>query len=750
MTDLKSNLKTILKPAYHKVQDSFLAVPLYYVQDASFVLRHRLLGKPDISPEDRKNVEQNVTFIYKSFNRQVQAERLYHNIRCFYPDVRIIIADDSREPLRIEGAEIVYLPFNSGLSKGLAAALERVKTPFVQQLDDDVLLTPRSDIHGQLAFLQRHPEVDLVSLQVTPDPSVGAREYSKIRMDKSLLIDAGTLIEEREVVYKGTNLFLARTESVRKVGYDPNIRMIIHYDFFWRAAGKLVCVQDPNACVLHCHNAFDREYRAFRNDTSGDSAYLNANRGPAGVSFRQLLLRVKPKADSFSYRAFMEAYSAAVTGRKLHEKCGAIDIGIMTKRDWLKVFLIAHQHHVLPMILDAMWDLLKTCGDETPEGSELDGEGNSDSSVFPVTWPQFRQILQQQSFMEITCQIEHTDEFLPIYSAFRNNGLRPLVVKGMICCQLYPQPDHRRSVDEDLLIEPDRWRDYHRVLLNNSYRLCDLDEEELEDADEITYVNSKGILTLELHKYLFPPESEAYGDLNHYFTDIRKDPGRMRPVWLNENMQDFLTPSPTNHFLYIICHAFKHFLYSGFGVRQVSDICLFAGHYSAEFDWERIQRTLKEMRGETFLISILKIGERWFDFTLKEIGAPPEWTEAEVDWKPMLKDLLVGGVWGTSSMSRLHSSSISLHAVAAEKRGAMSGFSAVEAFFPSARSLEKRYPSLKKAPWLLPVVWVVRGVRYYKELKDVSLNSDAAEAIRTGKERLELLRAYDILKGRRE
>lgn len=176
--------------------------------------------------------------------------------------------------MKIDGAEIIYLPFNSGLSKGLITALDQVTTPFVMRMDDDLLLTPKSNIHGQLRFLQTHEEVDLAAIQVSVQSEKAADGFRRIRMRKELLIPAGTVIDGREVVYKAPNVFLARTDKLRSVGYDPNIRMIDHHEFFFRAAGQIVCVQDPQAYVLHCKNRFDKEYSVYRNDFQGDQEYI--------------------------------------------------------------------------------------------------------------------------------------------------------------------------------------------------------------------------------------------------------------------------------------------------------------------------------------------------------------------------------------------------------------------------------------------------------------------------------------------
>lgn len=95
---MKQRIKKLLRPIVYRVQSSWLAKPLYYALDALFVLRYALLGRPRIPEEDIRNVEENVAFIYKSFNRQRLAKRLYRSIKRCYPLARIIIADDSSVP----------------------------------------------------------------------------------------------------------------------------------------------------------------------------------------------------------------------------------------------------------------------------------------------------------------------------------------------------------------------------------------------------------------------------------------------------------------------------------------------------------------------------------------------------------------------------------------------------------------------------------------------------------------------------
>lgn len=213
------------------------------------------------------------------------AKRLYKNLQTFYPGIRVIIADDSAEPLRLQDdpLTVIQLPFNSGLSYGLNKALERVETPYVLRMDDDELLTRRTKLTEQLLFLQRHSEVDLVGFCVLntircKDPDQDVSRFTSFSMrgvPMPLRIPHMTQIDGNHFVMgKVPNIILVRTEQLRKVGWDDQIRMMDHQDFFWRAAGHLVSVIALGTAVFHDHNPFDRHYQRYRQDVEGDLRYI--------------------------------------------------------------------------------------------------------------------------------------------------------------------------------------------------------------------------------------------------------------------------------------------------------------------------------------------------------------------------------------------------------------------------------------------------------------------------------------------
>ena len=244
-------------------------------------------AKMPTKAEQRMMVE-NVTFIYKSFQRQRLAKRLYRNIQRYYPGVRVIIADDSEKPLKLKGPnlQVIQLPYDSGLSAGLNKALAAVQTPYVVRMDDDELLTPCTNFHHQLAFLMAHPEADLVGVLPMTFPAKkgwkrqSVRDYGKFSManaPKTLKIPHGTRLDENHIVLgKVPNVFIARTEGYRAVGYDDKIQKIDHHEFFFRAAGKLTAVLDMECFIVHGHCPFDHAYQKNRYDIAEDKRYIAA------------------------------------------------------------------------------------------------------------------------------------------------------------------------------------------------------------------------------------------------------------------------------------------------------------------------------------------------------------------------------------------------------------------------------------------------------------------------------------------
>ena len=381
----------------------------------------------------------------------------------------------------------------------------------------------------------------------------------------------------------------------------------------------------------------------------------------------------------------------------------------------------AVNHQVLPLIVDGL--LLRT-GWKPYEGNAAGLPGS----------------LMNLYRDEILRQAQKTADFLLLYEYLTDRGLHPLVMKGIICRSLYPEPEHRASVDEDLLVDPADYLKYHEALLAYGMKLVNPDED-LEEADEISYENRVSHLYIEVHKSLFRNDSEAYGVLNQCF-----EGALVRGITQYIYGVKFNTLEHTDHLLYLILHALKHFVHSGFGIRQVCDIVLFSEDNWDKVEWDRVRRHLTAAHALGFTAAVFKIGVRYLVHEGYLGYVLRSWELDEIDEAPLLFDIMEGGLYGASSMTRLHSSNMTLHAMARRKSGTGGGL--FHTIFLPLSAMRNRYSYLKQAPILLPLAWTQRVFGYFSELQNgPDKNDNIVESIKIGKERIKLLEFYHILDG---
>ena len=406
------------------------------------------------------------------------------------------------------------------------------------------------------------------------------------------------------------------------------------------------------------------------------------------------------------YSLFLEAMKAAMQDRTVNWGSEVPPEEMNTLMD------LAQEHHVLPMIFEAVY----AC----PAAAAMDG------TLFMQA--------RRSTVHSVMTQALKTEEFLELNRHLRENGVTPLVVKGIVCRSLYPKPDYRFSGDEDVLCGEHQFEECHKAMVDFGMEPSGHGLE----SYEVPYRNNSA-LYIELHKTLFSQDSDIFGDCNRFFEDAFS-----RFTEIIVQSEPVATLSHTDHMLYLILHAFKHFLHSGFGIRQVCDMILFANAYGSDVDWKAVLKKSRAIRADKFAAALFRIGEKYLGFDPEKACYPRSWREIQVDEGALLADLLYGGIYGSSDRSRVHSSNMTLNAVSADKKGKKSRGNLLKTIFPSAKSLEGRFPYLHRMPFLLPVAWLCRIFGYIRETISKPASS-AADVIRTGSQRIELLREYDII-----
>ena len=398
--------------------------------------------------------------------------------------------------------------------------------------------------------------------------------------------------------------------------------------------------------------------------------------------------------------ALIKSVSFALKGEQMTDDPG------LSEAEWVALLKLASEQEMLPLVFESVM--------KCPSFIAMDKDVKRD--------------LRDRAVALSARQIVQTNEFLTLMLHLSERGFRPAVLKGIAVRRLYPKPMLRPSIDEDILILPGETEAIHGLLVGEG--LTPDFEGSPKGRAELSYHRIGSPTYIEVHTDFFPKDSEAYGDCYAPFVGARE-----RFVELEEEDVSLLTPEPTDHLLYLMLHAYKHFLHSGMGLRHVCDIGIFA--QKQETDPQRIRSVCDEMGLSRLFAAVFAIGSRYLG-----LEGYPAFSDIEADPEPLLEDMLSGGLYGVEDINRAHSSTITLEAVASHKKGRRKRGALHSVFLPR-RELEGRYPYLKKHGWLLPAAWVQRGWSYIFSREKGPVNP--GESLRIGRERVELLRRYGII-----
>lgn len=264
-----------------------------------------------------------------------------------------------------------------------------------------------------------------------------------------------------------------------------------------------------------------------------------------------------------------------------------------------------------------------------------------------------------------------------LFSAFEENGIAYLPVKGCILKELYPDPAMRTMGDADVLIHMEQYDQISSIVEHLGY--C-LDGE----ADHAIPWKRKE-LCLELHRSLIPSyQTTEYA----YFKDVWQ-----RAVPSGSHRYDL---SCEDSYIFLFLHYVKHYRDGGIGLRQLTDLWIWQ-MLRPQTDMELVRRDLEKLNLLQF-----------FDYTQQMLRVWFYDEEPNDRVLFMTEYIFSSGSWGTAENSAIsHALRMSVEEGSGRKARAKMRLNAL---FPSAKVMAKRYPVLNKSPWLLPVIWPYRWV----------------------------------------
>ncbi len=379
--------------------------------------------------------------------------------------------------------------------------------------------------------------------------------------------------------------------------------------------------------------------------------------------------------------------------------------------NWGTVLSYARFHKVLPIILE-----------ETQKYTEC------------INHPTYNEYLSQATLSTVE-QAQKTACFLQLYKSFANCHIQPVVLKGIICRSLYGELcDHRSSGDEDLLINPKDYEITHQILTACGYEASfnNITEAQTQFFREVLYTHPQSPLRIELHFNAIGHENDWLTRMNDWFsTDT---------LTCRETAFDGVnikTLNHTEHFIFLICHALKHFTFCGLGIRQITDILLYAKAYGKEFDKNLITTKLKEIDAYDICSDFFHLGNEYLGFDFKLETQP-------ICLDLLIEDLAESGIYGNGTSARRISSQILTSAMSNKSAHQSKAKILRNTVFVDRRRLINNCPEIEEKPYL---IFKENYKRFYKyiRLKKESNSNIAKSGIELSKKRMVLLKKYKLL-----
>ena len=206
---------------------------------------------------------EDLTIIIKTFERPDSLNRCLTSIRKLYNDVKVIVADDSKEPLVNTLANEYYsLPFDSGLSRGRNFLLTKVNSKYTMLIDDDTIFTVESDLQSMLNILETTPEINLVAGLIK-----GNKHYGVMHVDGDILYkvcgESKRKINGNKIFDIVVNLFIARTDKLKQTHWCDELKICEHTEYFYRYRDTLTCTVDFNTLFINTSERNDT-YTKYR------------------------------------------------------------------------------------------------------------------------------------------------------------------------------------------------------------------------------------------------------------------------------------------------------------------------------------------------------------------------------------------------------------------------------------------------------------------------------------------------------
>ena len=249
--------------------------------------------------------------------------------------------------------------------------------------------------------------------------------------------------------------------------------------------------------------------------------------------------------------------------------------------NWSKIRAVAACHGLSAIVLDGVERLLTRL---------------APPKAFLLQW--IGEVLQRERTYSVK-----QESTIKLAKLFHENAIRTYELKGGVVSECYPKPDHRPSVDLDCFLLPvggdfDAWELANDLIRTRGYKV-----------NRDFYKNSTFVLpglTVENHKYMTPFRGNKRLERLEKLLQslIREDKGenKMESTWIYR-------PPVMLTSLFLIEHAYSHFLHEGLTWRHVLDWMMFSRKHKDEIEWDLLNKWIDEYGFRRFYDSFYRLGQ---------------------------------------------------------------------------------------------------------------------------------------------
>ena len=305
-----------------------------------------------------------------------------------------------------------------------------------------------------------------------------------------------------------------------------------------------------------------------------------------------------------------------------------------------------------------------------------------------------------------------------LHAAFTQASVPYIVFKGPEIAAYYRVPALRAYGDIDILVREADKEKAGEILENTGFRCGN-------KAAEHEWCYGRSNSEIELHHRLLYDDNLNEERLLA-FTDT---------VWEHSKTADGIKYQlePEFHFVFLLLHLRKHFLWAGVGIRQFMDLAAMIKNNEqvngAALDYDNIAEYIKTCCIEKFASTCFALIERWFGIRIPANAAALLPTAALTDdfYNSVTEKILSGTVFGDMSRDNLVDNAVFN---TAKKRGKIT--SALNVIFLPYEQMKLKYPTMGKYKILLPLMWLRRMIEAVFKHTAVSGLEYAGKFIGTG------------------